>query len=187
MVDNNNGGFSWVERWMPTKPWESRLMEDGCSSWMSPISKKSEDYAAGSFSKPLENNSMKVRRNNISTRFSAKEPRSGQLVYTLSDQSSDYPYDDRATTDSTISTAETLGSSNNFEEGHSVRPSYMNPTESVKAKNKQKSSNLGLHPLTKPSSPLRGSTRRRADTNIYSVNACKDFSVMEQYNDVKSQ
>ncbi|XP_019193066.1 PREDICTED: protein IQ-DOMAIN 1-like [Ipomoea nil] len=165
MLDNDNGGFSWVERWMPTKPWESRLMEDGCSSWMSPISKKSEDYGTGSFS-------MKIRRNNVSTRISAKEPRSGQLVW--SDQSSDYPYDDRATTDSTISTPETLGSSINLEEGYSVRPSYMNPTKSVKAKNKQKASNLS-------------STRRQPNTNLYSVNGCKDFSAIEQYNDVKSQ
>nr|GMC73147.1 protein IQ-DOMAIN 1-like [Ipomoea batatas] len=186
MIDNNNGEFSWVERWMPTKPWENRLMEDGCSSWMSPISKKSEDYSAGSFSKPPENSPMKIRRNNVSTRISAKEPRSGQLVCTLSDQSSDYPYDDRATTDSTISTPETLGSSINLEEGYSVRPSYMNPTKSVKAKNKQKGSNLSSHPLTKPSSPFRGSTRRQPNTNLYSVNACKDFSVIEQYNDVKS-
>ncbi|KAK1312771.1 Protein IQ-DOMAIN 31 [Acorus calamus] len=70
-LDKNNSGWSWLERWMSAKPWENRLLEQNPSESLS--SKPHEDYSECQ-PKSAEPPSVKVRRNNVSTRISARPP-----------------------------------------------------------------------------------------------------------------
>lgn len=185
MVDKSHGSFSWLDRWVATKPWESRSVGDtDYSSAMTPISKKCDGSAAESFLNPSEHNSVQIRRNNISKRISAKVPVSSQLTGALSDQCSGYLYDESTTSHSSMSSNETHVYSTS-EEGRSSKPSYMSLTESIKAKHRQQrthnspsSKTIQRHStddfqLCRKSSPLsRGCTRRSAD-NVKSM--CKDL------------
>ncbi|CAN4089108.1 unnamed protein product [Withania somnifera] len=177
-----NGDSTWLERWMANKPWENRLVEEfhTDASGMTPNSRKHEDYDVGSFT---ECSSVNIRRNNMSTRISTRGgPISCQIVNSSSDY---YPYDDSTTSQSSISTSETLGSNQTpLEEGHLKKPNYMNLTKSIKAKVKQRNSNYlsqgtmqrnSTDSLQVPrkSSPLsRGVARRSADC---AVDLCKDL------------
>ncbi|XP_060205912.1 protein IQ-DOMAIN 8-like [Lycium barbarum] len=178
-----NGNSTWLERWMANKPWENRLVDEfhTDASGMTPNSRKHEDYDSGSFT---ERSLVNIRRNNMSTRISTRGPISCQIVNSSSEY---YPYDDSTTSHSSMSTSETLGSNQTPpEEGHSKKPNYMNPTESIKAKVKQRNSsylsqsmqrnstdNLQLH---RKSSPLsRSIARASADCDLYSVDLCKDL------------
>ncbi|KAK4361807.1 hypothetical protein RND71_017048 [Anisodus tanguticus] len=176
-----NGDSTWLEHWMANKPWESRLVEEfhTDASGMTPNSKKHEDYDAGSFA---ERSLVNIRRNNMSTRISTRGPISCQIV-----NSEYYPYDDSTSSHSSVSTSETLGSNQTPpEEGHSKKPSYMNPTASIKAKVKQRNSSYLTQSMQRnstdslqvhrKSSPLsRAVARRSADCDLYSVDLCKDL------------
>ncbi|MCE5165946.1 IQ calmodulin-binding motif [Datura stramonium] len=183
-----NGDSTWLDRWMANKPWENRLVEEfqTDASGMTPKSRKHEDYDAGSFT---DRSLVNIRRNNMSTRISTRGPMSCQIVNSSSDQpyAEYYPYDDSTTSHSSMSTSETLGSNQTpTEEGHSKKPSYMNLTESIKAKVKQRNSNYMSHSMQRNStdslqvhrkaSPLsRAIARRSADCDLYSVDLCKDL------------
>nr|GMD30498.1 protein IQ-DOMAIN 1-like [Ipomoea batatas] len=175
MVDKSHGDFNWLDRWVATKPWESRSVVDTDSS----------GSAVESSLNPSRHNSVKIRRNNISTRISAKPPVSCQLTGALSDQCPGYLYDDSTTSHSSMSSNETNAYSTSEEGRRNSKPSYMSLTQSIKAKNKQQrthnspSKSIQRHStddfqLCRKSSPLssRGLTRRSAD-NVKSL--CKDL------------
>ncbi|KAF7028201.1 hypothetical protein CFC21_040164 [Triticum aestivum] len=147
--DKNNGSWSWLERWMAARPWENRLMEEhnqtNASSPDLVPSKNCEDAfgVLGDFSEP---NSVKVRKNNVSKRISAKPPGAthpqrfkAQSISSLStelhnDESSASSSSCFASTPLSFSTLLTPEKTN----GSSVRsrPNYMSLTESIKAKRK---------------------------------------------------
>ncbi|KAJ4952468.1 hypothetical protein NE237_029300 [Protea cynaroides] len=150
-VDKNGWGWSWLERWMAARPWENRLMEEVhvVSPSVMITSKKCEDYLVGSRTKLLEPSSVKVRKNNISTRISAKPPLSGNATRSSSGPSSECMYDESSASSSSFCTSMTPISGNTMlasertEESNSSRPSYMNLTESIKAK--QRTNNYSSH------------------------------------------
>ncbi|CAO2816668.1 unnamed protein product [Amaranthus hypochondriacus] len=112
-VDKNN--WSWLERWMSAKPWENRLMEE------------------------VHTTISEVRKNNMSTRISAKPPLIAAVQGTRSSSSpsSDFPYDESSAS-SSMCTSTTPISGTEESGGNTIsrncRPSYMNLTESTKAK-----------------------------------------------------
>ncbi|KAF6157192.1 hypothetical protein GIB67_041653 [Kingdonia uniflora] len=132
-LDKSIWGWSWLERWMTAKPWENRLMEQAHvdSSEMSPFSKSSEFHIKETRSRSSEPRSVKVRKNNVTTRISAMPP---------SRTSSDYLYEDSSTSSSSFCTSttpvsgHTLLASKRTDESPNSRPNYMNLTASIKAK-----------------------------------------------------
>ncbi|XP_061371109.1 protein IQ-DOMAIN 6-like [Gastrolobium bilobum] len=116
-LDNKSLGCSLLERWMEAKPWES------------PMSRKSEDLVP-----PFQS-----RRNGVTTRISVKPLAAFQSTPSSSAISSECMYDDSPGSTSCTSESPYLPSANNVmaaaTEGRDVhQPSYMNLTESTKAK-----------------------------------------------------
>ncbi|VAH57715.1 unnamed protein product [Triticum turgidum subsp. durum] len=148
--DKNNGSWSWLERWMAARPWENRLMEEhnqtNASSPDLVPSKNCED-AFGVLADFSEPNSVKVRKNNVSKRISAKPPGAthpqrfkAQSISSLStelhnDESSASSSSCFASTPLSFSTLLTPEKTNNGS-GVRSRPNYMSLTESIKAKRK---------------------------------------------------
>ncbi|TYI31542.1 hypothetical protein ES332_A05G457900v1 [Gossypium tomentosum] len=143
-LDRNSPDWNWLDRWMATKPWETRAMEEGTEPaekvmMMNTISRKSEDNNFSFHSSSYEHEPLKVKRNNVTTRILARPPTSMQTSGSLSAPSSESVYDETST--STSSASPTTLSSNTpvagtLEDNHAQKPSYMNPTESIKAKQK---------------------------------------------------
>ncbi|XP_022777224.1 protein IQ-DOMAIN 1-like isoform X2 [Durio zibethinus] len=138
-LDRNRQDWNWLERWMATKPWETRTMEEITEP--SSFSRKSEDNIFSFHSSSSEHDSLKVRRNNVTTRILARPPISTQTSGSLSAPSSESVYDESSTSTSSASVSPTTLSSNTLvaatlEDNHTQKPSYMNPTESIKAKQK---------------------------------------------------
>ncbi|CAL5431892.1 unnamed protein product [Camellia sinensis] len=140
--DKNSWGWNWLERWMAAKPWENRLMEKVHTnpSETTPPSKNCVDSLSGNRPKSSEPCSVKVRRNNVSTRISAKPPPIGQVTRSSSSPSSEFQYDESSAS-SSICTSTTPGSGNTVmasdrteESNNNSMPSYMSLTESTKAK-----------------------------------------------------
>lgn len=139
-LDKNSWGWSWLERWMAAKPWENRLMEQTHvdPSETTPSSKNCD--FVGTRSKSLGPRSVKVRKNNVTTRISAKPPLIGHATRSSSGPSSECLYDESSASSSSICTsttpvsANTLLASERTEGSNLCRPSYMNLTESIKAK-----------------------------------------------------
>ncbi|KZV37291.1 calmodulin-binding family protein [Dorcoceras hygrometricum] len=145
--DKNSWGWSWLERWMAAKPWETRLMEQSNvnASSKTPLSKTSIDSTKRNIHpRSAEPTSVKVRKNNISTRISAKPP--PMLGQAANHSSSSPSYDlrhDESSTSSSIFTTTPITSRNNAtsdraEDSSSSngKRSYMNSTEATKAKQK---------------------------------------------------
>lgn len=167
----NSPGWSWLERWMATKPWENRLMEEEVNSVRSettPFSRKSQDFSCSS-----EQDSVKVTRNNITTRISAR-PHTvlNQLARSSSSPSSESLYDESSVSTCSTSASPTLASSNTLrmegaEEIYIRKPSYMYLTESTKVKLKEMqlsigdtSSSAGSNPLCRELNPPTSTGRR---------------------------
>ncbi|KAK4277334.1 hypothetical protein QN277_015348 [Acacia crassicarpa] len=152
-IEKSNWGWSWLERWMAAKPWETRLMEqsqtEASDKSKTPPTKKFVDSLANSNSKPLEQGLVKVRKNNVSTRISVRPPIAGQTTRSSSSPSSEFRYDESSAsssicTSTTPISGNTTGlASERIEDSTVSRPSYMNLTESTKAK--QKANNVGYH------------------------------------------
>ncbi|XP_054797094.1 protein IQ-DOMAIN 6 [Prosopis cineraria] len=151
-IDKSNWGWSWLERWMAAKPWETRLMEqsqtEAPDKSKTPPPKKFVDSLANKNSKPTEPGLVKVRKNNVSTRISARPPIVGQTTRSSSSPSSEFRYDESSASSSICTSAtpisgNTVLTSERTEDSTVSRPSYMNLTESTKAK--QKASNAGYH------------------------------------------
>ncbi|KAL2462560.1 IQ-domain 8 [Forsythia ovata] len=192
-ADKNSSRHDWLDQWVATKPWETRVMEElhNDSSDTTPISTKYEDRVVGSLSSSSDLDSLRTRRNNISMKKSSKVPLSCQMTSSSSDQYSEFPYDESTTSNSSTTTSE----------GHGTNPSYMSLTESIKAKQKphaylsnahnmQRRSSEVLQYRRKPSPLSRGVTRRSADNDLYSVDLCRNLYPtmrMGYYDGVKSQ
>ncbi|KAL0396993.1 UNVERIFIED_CONTAM: hypothetical protein Scaly_0147700 [Sesamum calycinum] len=187
-VEKSRVGLNWLERWMATKPWETRLMEefhtDSLEILASPM--KYDGYMVGSFSSTSDQDSVRIRRNNVSTRISSKVPKSCQILRSSSDPCPESLYDESTTSNSSTTTSETPGSGDTLVGQNGTKPSYMNLTRSIKAKQKpctysshnqsmQRHSVEDLPYCRKPSPLSKGNGRRSADTDLYSVDFCKDL------------
>ncbi|XVE51924.1 hypothetical protein DITRI_Ditri02bG0079200 [Diplodiscus trichospermus] len=145
-LGRNSPDWNWLDRWMATKPWETRMMDEITepSEMMTTFSRKSEDKNFSFHSSSSEHDSLKVRRNNVTTRILARPPMASQTSDSLSAPSSESIYDESSTSTSSASASASSPaplSSNTFvagtlEDNHTQKPSYMNPTESIKAKQK---------------------------------------------------
>ncbi|KAK6927265.1 protein of unknown function DUF4005 [Dillenia turbinata] len=155
-IDKNSWGWSWLERWMAAKPWENRLMEskNTDSTEITPPSKKCVDFARKLSQEPSEQCQVKVRKNNVTTRISAKPPHNGQVTRSTSSPSSEFQCDGSSGS-SSIFTSTTPASgftglaSDRTEVSNTCRPSYMNLTESTKAK--QRPCSYALHRVQRQS------------------------------------
>ncbi|KAL8166522.1 hypothetical protein V2J09_008021 [Rumex salicifolius] len=124
-IDRSSWGWSWLERWMAAKPWENRLMEEvqSTASDLTPISKNLPSLKK--FTKETTPPTLvKVTKNSMTTRISARPP-----VY-YSSPSSELRYDSSAS--SSFCTSATPVSEDRS--GGCGKPSYMNLTQSTKAK-----------------------------------------------------
>ena len=143
-IDKNSWGWSWLERWMAAKPWETRLMEqsqaDTPSEIITPPPKNSMDSLVCKRPKSSEPGSVKVRKNNMSTRISAKPPPlMGQATRSSSSPSSEFRYDESSAsssfcTSTTPVSGNTMLASDRTDDSTNSRPNYMSLTESTKAK-----------------------------------------------------
>ncbi|KAG6497384.1 protein IQ-DOMAIN 6-like isoform X2 [Zingiber officinale] len=137
------GNWSWLERWMAAKPWENRLMDRKIPNDVSEILSKEE--GCGVCSTCSEPNSVKISKNYISTRISARPPNmpNSHCCRTryVSSPSTEFYYNESSASSSSfcmstpISNTTLLASERN-EDNCRTRPNYMNLTESIKAKRK---------------------------------------------------
>ncbi|KAJ7966412.1 protein IQ-DOMAIN 1-like [Quillaja saponaria] len=111
VLDKNSWGWSWLERWMAAKPWEGRFMEQSPTDppEKTPPPKNFEDSFVGSHLKSSEPSSVKVRKNNVTTRISAKPPHISQATRSSSSPSSEFRYDSSATSSICTSTTPISG------------------------------------------------------------------------------
>ncbi|KAK7255614.1 hypothetical protein RIF29_29028 [Crotalaria pallida] len=184
---------SLFERWMASKPWESKLMEDIYleSPYMTPVSRKSDDLVPH-FNSYQQHGLAKPRRNGETTMISAKSVTTKLLTPSSSSSviSSECMYDDSPESTSCTSGSPSLPSTNTFmveakEERKIGKPSYMSLTESTKAKLKacrcssQNSKRLLMddclsHSHSTETDFLNGDTRSSSGS-YPSVNSWKDL------------
>ncbi|KDP40751.1 hypothetical protein JCGZ_24750 [Jatropha curcas] len=143
MLDNSSPGWSWLDRWMAAKPWESRLMEEihTDNSLETTFSRKSEDNIASIYSYSSINDSVKVRKNIVTTKVLAKPPAVSHINSSASAPSSESIYDESSESTASTTVSPIPLSSNTIEvdrveESYNRKPSYMSLTESIKAKQK---------------------------------------------------
>ncbi|KAK4741476.1 hypothetical protein SAY87_025064 [Trapa incisa] len=121
---NGASDWNWLESWMASKPWENRLF----------MAEKTGELSNGSHSLSSEFDSVRVRRNNMTTKVSAAKqpPFLGQIMSSSSDPISGSVCGETSTSTSTSEASHTPV----VEESNSSlhKPSYMNLTESSKAK-----------------------------------------------------
>ena len=114
---------------MATKPWETRLMERNHTD--SQFAKNCEDLNLA-VSKHSDASSVKIRRNNVTTRVAAKPPS------VLPASSSDFVYEECSPSTSSVTpvsaTTSILASEARSDSGHVGGPNYMNLTKSAKAR-----------------------------------------------------
>lgn len=144
---------------------------------MTPVSKHKQDYSVWPCSNSSESDSVKITRNNISTRISARPCITSPIIRSTSGPCSELFYDDSSTSNSSASTFGTPRSSNSQSERTTAKRNYMNLTESIKAKQRA-SNHLSRNvkdrateklQLRKKSSPLsKMLARRSSDCDIYS-------------------
>ncbi|KAK1265476.1 Protein IQ-DOMAIN 31 [Acorus gramineus] len=142
-LDKNISGWSWLERWMSAKPWENRLLEEQNPS--ESLSSKPHEYNNECQPKSTEPPSVKVRRNNVSTRISARPPPLGHNrlgIHSASPTSSEVHCIASSTSSSSVGMSTPTSAAILLASVESVnsRPkNYMSLTESRRAK--QRSSN----------------------------------------------
>lgn len=189
-LDKNSTECSWIESWMAAKPWESRLMEEIHTEppEVTPLSRKSEEQVLSFHSYSSDLDSVKVRRNNVTTRISAAPITFSQSSHSSSAPSSESLYDESRATTSSTSASPTLASSSTLmadtvQERNIHTPSYMNLTESTKAKQracKYLSRSMQRHFIedfqfhSKPLVLSNGDAKSSAGSNR-SVNLSKDL------------
>lgn len=143
-MDKANWGWSWLERWMAAKPWESRLMEQthhADATEKTPPPPPPKKCVDSSNSKTSELCNIKIRKNNVSTRISARPPLIWQANHLSSSPSSEFHYDESSNSSSICTSTTPISGSaalpcDRTEDTNNTRPSYMNLTESTKAKQK---------------------------------------------------
>ncbi|XP_074332919.1 protein IQ-DOMAIN 6-like isoform X2 [Apium graveolens] len=139
-------GWSWLERWMAAKPWENRLMEKVHSD-PSEITPPPKPYVDDSIKTNIFRSSepsVKIRKNNITTRISAKPSLIGQTTRSSSSPSSEFHYDKSSASPSFCTSTPLSGytnmASSRTDDNNSVsKPTYMNLTEAAKAKRRNMS------------------------------------------------
>lgn len=135
-LSKSSVGWSWLERWMAAKPWENRFIEQYNSELLetTPIS-RNMDFEKGKISRLSDHpTSVKVKKNNVSKRISARPPLANHLY---SSPSSDFRYDESSASSSIFTTttpASRNTASDQTDERSRGRPNYMNMTEATKAK-----------------------------------------------------
>ncbi|KAJ9568294.1 hypothetical protein OSB04_004260 [Centaurea solstitialis] len=155
----SNNEWSWLNGWMAAKSWDNN------SHNVSSEIKNSDDRSVKSCSYSSDRDSLKIRRNLVSTRVSAKPSISSPITQSSSTNPSSGSMFNESTssTNSSSATSETRVSSDSKERSVS-KPSYMSLTESIKAKRQSKS---GLS---------KGVTARKsADSDLYSSETGKDL------------
>ena len=126
---------------MAAKPWENRLMEQHCPATITKTTKKSEDFCVPR-SMPFEPGSVNVKKNNVTTKISAKPPTSVPSsarcgFRSISSPSSEFRYDESSASSSSVCASTPVsGISWRAEEGNGRRPAYMGLTQSIRAKQK---------------------------------------------------
>ncbi|KAB2049904.1 hypothetical protein ES319_A13G208400v1 [Gossypium barbadense] len=155
--DKNSWGWSWLERWMAARRWETRLMEPSqAESDPSDTTSPSKHCLEGKNARSSSPCFVEVRKNNISTRISAKPPNIGQVTHSSSSPSSEFRFNSSSasfsicTSSTPVSGNTTLNSTDKTEQSGNSRPDYMNLTESTKAK--QRSRNKHVH-MSRPPYP----------------------------------
>ena len=123
--NNRNNQLSYLDGWMATKPWESRLMEQSHSEQTNSRCSESIDEMNEVSSKLSEASSVKIRRNNVTTRVSAKSP----SVIAVCDESA--PSTSSVTP---MSGTNYAASERRSDCGQGGGPSYMGLTKSAKAR-----------------------------------------------------
>ncbi|KAL8522555.1 hypothetical protein ACS0TY_012638 [Phlomoides rotata] len=176
--DKTGSGLNWLERWMATKPWETRLMEEFQSDSAEVLTPTSTKHAGSSLTSSSDHDSsVRIRRNNISTRITPKVTMSCQIMRSSSDPCSESVYNESTTSNSNSST---MTSETPSTEEKGSKPNYMNLTRSIKAKQRpcsfssnpnqlQRHSVEDLPHRRKPSPLSKGNARRSADMDLYSV------------------
>lgn len=133
---------------MAAKPWENRLMEkvySNTSQITPPPKPHVDDNIKSSVLRSSEPYSVKIRKNNITTRISAKPYPIEQTAHLSSSPSSEFHYDKSSAspsfcTSTTPLSGNTNMASNRTDDSNSIcKPSYMNLTEAAKAKQKNMS------------------------------------------------
>lgn len=140
--DKSNCGWSWLERWMAARPWENRLMEQAYTDSLetTPKSKSCLESFKDKDKTTTEPCSVKVIKNNVTKRISAKPPLVGHTTRSSSSPSSEFRYDESSAASSSFCTSTTPISGNTMlasdgtVDSNSSRPNYMSLTESTKAK-----------------------------------------------------
>ncbi|KAL1204368.1 Protein IQ-DOMAIN 6 [Cardamine amara subsp. amara] len=120
--DKNSWGWSWLERWMAARPWETRIM-DSVDAAVTPPPKHLKS--------PETADVVKVRRNNVTTRVSAKPPSHSSPGYEFNESSGSSSI---CTSTTPVSGTTGLVSDNSSGQVNKNKPSYMSLTESTKAK-----------------------------------------------------
>ncbi|XP_057799757.1 protein IQ-DOMAIN 6 [Salvia miltiorrhiza] len=128
-LDKNSCGWSWLERWMVAKPWENRLMEKS-STEEDRHSDTTPLISKGSLSRLSEPSTVKVRKNNVTKRISARPP-------LFAHSSSSPSYDESSASSSIFTTTTPISGNTASDEGSSSRPNYMSLTEATKAKQRR--------------------------------------------------
>ncbi|XP_042002336.1 protein IQ-DOMAIN 5-like [Salvia splendens] len=133
-LDKNSCGWSWLERWMVAKPWENRLMEKSSTeerfSETTPLIKECNKSNLSRLSEP---SMVKMRKNNMTKRISAKPP-------LFAHSSSSPSYDEISASSSIFTTTTPISgktASDRTEDGSINRPNYMNLTEATRAKQRR--------------------------------------------------
>ncbi|WOK96890.1 protein IQ-DOMAIN 1-like [Canna indica] len=145
--EKTTGNWSWLERWMAAKPWENRLMDRKVPNDISEIQSKEELSGIGStYSEP---DLLRIRKNNISTRVSARPPNMpshhfSRTRYTSSPSTELY-YNESSASSSSFCMSTPVSNSTHLapertEDSNRSRPNYMSLTESIKAKQRAFSS-----------------------------------------------
>ncbi|XP_048568046.1 protein IQ-DOMAIN 6-like [Triticum urartu] len=155
---NRSNQWSYLDGWMATKPWESRLMEQSHSEQTNSRCSESIDEMNEVSSKLSEASSVKIRRNNVTTRVSAKPP----SVIAVCDESAPSTSSVTQMTGNHFATSERRSDC-----GQGGAPSYMGLTKSAKARLSGSSS------THKPPLQRQGS----ADTHNYSRGAFSSIDV----------
>lgn len=127
---------------MAAKPRENRLMEQAHTEPSDAHYSKSCEEFHGACSKNSDSGLVKIRKNNVTTRVSAKPPSVlSNHCEAQSASSSEFQYDENSPSSSSICISTpisntTILASERTEESSKSQPNYMNLTESIKAKHK---------------------------------------------------
>lgn len=178
-----NSEWSWLNGWMASKSWDNNSHNVSSSEI-----KNSDDRSVKSCSYSSERDSLKIRRNLVSTRVSAKPFLSSPITQSSSTNPSSGSVFNESTssTNSSSATSETRVSS---KERSVSKPSYMSLTESIKAK--RQNYNYLSHDQKSKSGLSKGVTARKsADSDLYSSETGKDLYppvFIDRYDEVRSR